>query len=189
VILNLAKLVGNATRQMKIFPILFIIIMYFVIPLLLLGISSCFEVHETGYTALGSFLVMIILGIVGYFLVWWKCQSGKLKFQEWIERRERRAAAIQALTDDLDYLKVDTEWCKNEIYRIKDFAGHLTLVSSARMEEGRPLTTAAPPSATDEQEEESFGEDERLSTFQSCRSIPWKDILYFGAESIRSERF
>jgi solute carrier family 34 (sodium-dependent phosphate cotransporter) len=193
VILNLAKLVGKATRQMKVFPILFVVVVYFVIPLLLLGISSCFEVHKTGYTALGTFLVMIIVLIVGYFLMWWNFQSGKVKFQDWMERRERRAAAIQALADDLDYLKVDTEWCRNEIYRIKDFAGHLTMVSAARMEEGRPLTTVhfpvAPPAATDEQEEESLGEDDRLSTFESCRSIPWKDIFYLGAESIRSERF
>jgi hypothetical protein len=31
------------------------------------------------------------------------------------------SGAIQVLANNLDYLKVDTKWCKNEIRQIKDF--------------------------------------------------------------------
>jgi hypothetical protein len=180
VVLRTAAFIGRVTGQWRTFPIVFIVVMYFVLPLLLFGISSCFEQRTTGFTALGTFLLLLIFGAIVYFSLWWYCRDGKNKCQSCIQRRQRRAAAIQVLADDLDYLKVDTEWCKNEIGRIKDFASQLQ--TSVRLEEGRPIISTAP------QEEEAFvtEDDERLSAFESCRSRPWKDILYLGASSIRS---
>jgi hypothetical protein len=156
--------------------------MYFVLPLLVLGISSCFEKGTKGFTALGAFLLFLVFSAGVCFCVWWFWRDGKTKFQDYIQRKQRKAAAMEALADDLDYLKVDTEWCKNEIGRIKDFSGHLQ--TTVRMEEGRPLTTIDTPT---EAETVATEDDERLSTYQSCRSKPWKEVLFMGAGSIRSE--
>jgi sodium-dependent phosphate cotransporter len=184
-ILDIARLIGKATRHWKTFPIVFIVVMYFLLPLLLLGISTCFEKQKTGFTALGTFILVISFGLIAYFLLWWYFRDGKMKCQACIQRHQRRAAAIQVLADDLDYLKVDTEWCKNEIGRIKDLAGHLQ--TTARMEEGRPVVTIAVPPPGAEEETLATEEYERFSTYESCRSRPWKEILYMGAGSIRSE--
>ena len=194
IVLRISVLLGKATGAWKGFPIFFIIMMFIVLPLLLLGIGACFEQQKTGFTALGMFLVLIaVLGVL-YFVVWWRCWDGKHKCRTRIEKRQRRAAAMEALADDLDYLKVDTEWCKNEIGRIKDFAGHLQkqqtaiVLDNSRMEEGRPMIpTVAADNVDDEDEGEFVTEnDEILSTYESCRSKPWRDVLYLSAGSIRS---
>lgn len=179
VVLKFAQLLGTATRHWRAFPILFIAVMFFLIPLLLLGISSCFEKQTKGFTALGVFLLLLLAGFLGYFVFWWSCRDGKKSCQSCIRRRQRRAAATTALADDMDYLKVDTEWCKNEIGRLKDFAGLL----EARVEDGtlvvRPRPEEGPSTGTREDED-------RLSAYESCRSRPWKDILFLAGGSIKS---
>jgi sodium-dependent phosphate cotransporter len=124
-ILRECTFVGKLTHHWRGFPVVFITNMYFLLPLLVLGISSCFEKGTKGFTALGAFLLFLVFSAGVYFCVWWFWRDGKTKFQDYIQRKQRKAAAMEALADDLDYLKVDTEWCKNEIGRIKDFAGHL----------------------------------------------------------------
>jgi sodium-dependent phosphate cotransporter len=181
-ILRECTFVGRLTHHWRGFPVVFITNMYFVLPLLVLGISSCFEKGTKGFTALGAFLLFLVFSAGVCFCVWWFWRDGKTKFQDYIQRKQRKAAAMEALADDLDYLKVDTEWCKNEIGRIKDFSGHLQ--TTVRMEEGRPLTTIDTPT---EAETVATEDDERLSTYQSCRSKPWKEVLFMGAGSIRSE--
>lgn len=181
-ILRESEFVGKLTRHWRGFPVLFIANMYFLLPLLVLGISSCFEKGTKGFTALGAFLLFLVFSAVAYFFIWWSWRDGKNTFKGYIHRKQRKTAAMEALADDMDYLKVDTEWCKNEIGRIKDFAGHLQ--TTVRMEEGRPLTIVTTPTET---ETVATEDDERLSTYQSCRSKPWKDILFMGASSIRSE--
>ena len=182
--LRSAAMIGKVTRQWRGFPLVFIVTMFFLMPMFLLGISACFEQKSVGFTALGSFLLILLSTAAAYFIVWWYYRDGKHKCASCIDRRQRRAAAIQALADDMDYIKVDTEWCKNEIGRLKDYASHLRPV--LRMEEGQPtLSTSAP--IDDDTLATKYEEDDRLSTFESCRSRPWKDVLFRGAGSIRSE--
>jgi hypothetical protein len=182
VVFRLARLLGRATGSWRGFPIFFIINTFLVLPLLLLGITSCFEKQTKGFTALGIFLLLLVFGVILCVYVWWRFSDGERKFKDYTELRFRRAAAIESLADELDYLRVDTEWCKNEIGRIKDFAG----LAVARIEEGRPA--GAFP---EEGEEIEFGlpveEDDRVSLFESCQSRPWREILFTAAGSIRSE--
>lgn len=175
IVLNFARRLGKITRHWRSFPVLFIVLMYFLLPLLILGISTCFEQKTAGFTALGVFLLLLIFGGIAYFWFWWRCKSGKESCKVCIRRRQRKSAAIKALADDMDYLKVDMEYCKNEIGRIKDFAGISQPVS---MEEGLPL-----------QEEEVLPteEDEAVSLYESCQSKPWRDVLVTAAGSIQSE--
>jgi len=150
--------------------------MYFLLPLLILGISTCFEQRTTGFTALGVFLLLLIFGGIGYFYFWWKCKSGKESCSACIHRRQRKSAAIKALADDMDYLKADIEYCKNEVGRIKDFAG---VPQPSRLEEGRP--------PQEEEEALPTEEDEALTLYESCQSKPWRDVLVTAAGSIQDD--
>ena len=184
--LRTATLIGKITRQWRGFPPVFILTMFFIVPLLLLSISSCFEQGSVGFTALGSFIVFLIVAGVAYFAMWWYFRDGKHKCASCIEHRQRRAAAIKALADDMDYLKVDTELCKNEIGRIKDYTGDHQHGSTSRIEEGRPVVTTASSSARIVDDGTINDDVDRVSVFESCRSASWKDVLYSGAGSIKS---
>lgn len=187
-ILRLATLLGVATRHWRSFPIVFICTSFFGIPLLLLGISSCFDQHTKGFTALGTFLVLIF-GIAALYLwFWWSCRNGKAKCRACIEKRQRRAAALKALADDMDFVKVDLEWCRNEIGRIKDFAGRLEIVaahsgSQNGDEENRPMLRFH---VDEELTQAAALEDELVSLYESCHSRPWRAVLQMATGSIKA---
>lgn len=134
--LRMATWLGMVTRRWRGFPPVFIAIVFFGLPLVMLGISSCFEQHNKGFMALGTFLALILAMLLGYLYYLWAFCNGKSKFQQCIRRRERRAAANRPLADDMDFVKVDLEWCRNEIGRNKDFASRIEIASARRMEEG-----------------------------------------------------
>lgn len=151
-----------------------------------MGISMCFEQGSKGYTALGSFVVIVLGFFILYALVWWRYQDGETKFYICVEQRRRRAAAIKALADDLDYLKVDNEWCKNEIGHLKDLASTVVHV---------PRTTICTPSAAGDEEAtgltatEEGGlpiEDDRVTLYESTHSASWQDVLHRASRSVKS---
>jgi hypothetical protein len=132
------------------------------------GISTCFEKQSKGFTALGVFLLLLIVGCSVYFVWWWKWNDGKWKCQSCIHRRQRQTAAVHGLADDLDYLRADMEYVKNEILHLKDFPAMI------RVEEGRPLAQMQ----TDEEVLEQIGNlEEVASLYHSCQSKPWQDVI------------
>ena len=185
-ILRLATWLGKATRHWRSFPIVFICVMFFGIPLLLLAISSCFEQKTKGFTALGTFIVILMSAAIAYLWFWWSCRDGKNKCKMCIERRQRRAAAMKVLADDLEYMKVDLEWCRNEIGRIKDFAGRLEIVTTPPAgtdEEGAPMLRVR---MDDERTQAAAAEDELVSLYESVHSRPWRDVLQMATGSIKA---
>eukprot|EP00978_Attheya_sp_CCMP212_P028177 scaffold96571_cov49-Attheya_sp.AAC.1 len=166
-----ARRLGKATRIWSGFPGAFIGINFFLLPLLLIGISACFEVGKRGVTALGIFLVLGLgLGIL-YFWFWWTCRSGRGKCMQCLYIRNRRKTAIRNLPDDMDYLKVDIEWTKNEIGRLKDFA---------RLPRDRPeeIVGSIRRSIFSEADKE-----DQISLYESYRSKGWADVLVAAAQS------
>lgn len=180
-ILKISRWLGSVTRHWRAFPIIFICSIFFLIPLLLLGISACFDQKTAGFTALGVFLVLCIAGGILYFWFWWARRDGKKKFRACIRRRQRRSAAINSLADDMDMHAVDIEWCKNEIGRIKDYASQIV-----PMGEGRPPVYTRPPEEEEEATPAATEQDELVSLYESCHSRPWRDVLHLAAGSIRS---
>eukprot|EP00569_Conticribra_weissflogii_P012547 CAMPEP_0171384396 /NCGR_PEP_ID=MMETSP0879-20121228/38444_1 /TAXON_ID=67004 /ORGANISM="Thalassiosira weissflogii, Strain CCMP1336" /LENGTH=866 /DNA_ID=CAMNT_0011896667 /DNA_START=2227 /DNA_END=4829 /DNA_ORIENTATION=- len=82
-----ARALGRATRRSRLVPPIYIIVVFFVIPLLLLGLSSLFMQKTVGFTVLGSFLVIgVVLGIAR-FIWWWKKQEGLQKCLACLDRR------------------------------------------------------------------------------------------------------
>lgn len=112
ILIHLSQKLGKITRHWRGFPIIFIIVVFFLIPLILFGISTCFEKNSTGFVALGVFVVLIIVGGILYFWIWWRFKGGKIKCNKCITRRQRRSAATKTLADDMDYMKADMEYCK-----------------------------------------------------------------------------
>jgi len=177
-ILNVCRFLGRTTRAWRNFPVLFIILMFFVLPLLLLGISTCFEKGSTGFTGLGAFLVILLSGGILYFAYWWRFKNGQESCISCISRRQRRAAAMKNLADDMDYLKCDMEYTKNEIGRLREYAGIATT------EEGRPPVSHFPPPEHEEPSMSAADEDQ-ISLLESCQAAPWVDVVASAAGSVR----
>ena len=100
-----AKALGRATRRSRLVPPIYIVFVFFVIPLLLLGISSLFEKKTVGFTVLGSFVVIAVaLGIIR-FVWWWMRQDGRAKCLECLDRREAYNKTMKTLPQDMEFLK------------------------------------------------------------------------------------
>jgi len=103
--LNGARALGRATRRSKLVPPIYIILVFFVIPLLLLAISSLFEQKTVGFTVLGSFIVVIVAAGLAKFVWWWKKQDGHNKCLTWMDKRTVRSECTKTLPEDMLFLK------------------------------------------------------------------------------------
>mmetsp|Transcript_18013 Transcript_18013/g.36825 ORF Transcript_18013/g.36825 Transcript_18013/m.36825 type:complete len:613 (+) Transcript_18013:1923-3761(+) len=100
-----ARALGRATRRSRLVPPIYIIVVFFVIPLLLLGLSSLFMQKTVGFTVLGSFLVIgVVLGIAR-FIWWWKKQEGLQKCLACLDRRTDMNNTMKTLPEDMQFLK------------------------------------------------------------------------------------
>ncbi|KAL7561531.1 hypothetical protein ACA910_022685 [Epithemia clementina (nom. ined.)] len=99
-----AQQLGKGTRLWRGFPLVYIAVMFFLVPLVFLGLSALFEKDSKGLTVLGAFLVSI-LGITLIWLFYWcQCQNGREVCALCFKARERRRVALQDLPDTLDYM-------------------------------------------------------------------------------------
>lgn len=114
--LRMARALGKATRIWKGFPILYIFVVFAVIPIILYGLSSLFEQDSKGYTVLGSVLTAILILVILWFVYKWFKGGLKESITESFERRQRRTAATDALPDDMDMIKA-------ELARLRDHTG------------------------------------------------------------------
>ena len=103
--LFLARKLGKGTRVWRGFPLLYIFVVFFAIPLVLLGLSLMFEQDSKGLTTLGSFLVIILgLGLL-YTAYWCKYKEGAEKCHMCFKNREFRRQTNKDLPEDMQYLK------------------------------------------------------------------------------------
>ena len=103
--MNAARKLGKATRVWRGFPIVYIIVMFFLFPLALWGISALFEKGNKGYTVLGAVLCVLVGGAVAWFVYWWRCKGGEQSCLECMGKRQAQHAAVVALPKDMEYLK------------------------------------------------------------------------------------
>jgi sodium-dependent phosphate cotransporter len=114
--LGLARMLGKATRVWRGFPVLYIFVVFFIIPLLLFGLSSLFEQGQVGYVWLGSILVIFIGLILINVIYKWKRGGLKERTIENFERRQRKKDAQTNLPDDMDLIKA-------ELARLREHTG------------------------------------------------------------------
>ena len=100
-----ARALGKWTRRSKLIPPIYIVMVFFVIPLLLLGLSELFMQKTVGLTVLGSLLVVFIAYGIARFVWWWKRQEGRDKFLACLDRRHQMEECNKTLPEDMIYLK------------------------------------------------------------------------------------
>jgi sodium-dependent phosphate cotransporter len=104
-----ARALGKWTRRSRSIPAIYIIIVFFVIPLLLLGLSELFQQKTVGYTVLGSFCVILVAAAIAKFVWFWMKQDGKEKFLNCLDKRNAMQEAKKTLPEDMQYLKSKVE--------------------------------------------------------------------------------
>jgi sodium-dependent phosphate cotransporter len=103
--INAAKGLGRMTRIWRGFPVLYIFLAFFVIPLMILGISVLFSEDKIGLTVLGS-VIVIALGVTLLYTIYWCVRKGgKESCLESFQIRERKRVVMKDLPDDMDYIK------------------------------------------------------------------------------------
>ena len=116
--IRLAKSLGKATRWWRGFPIIYIAVCFFAIPLILLGISSLFTSGSKGLTVLGAILVIFLGLALVKFLYWWCRQNGRYKTEACFRKRQKRKDIMNNVVEEWEPLKDDIE-------ALKDHTGYI----------------------------------------------------------------
>ena len=114
--LNMARTLGKTTRVWRGFPLAYIIVAFFLVPLFFFGLSACFEQESKGFTTLGSFLVVLFSLGIAYSIFWWLKRDGKTKVVDSMKARQRRVEASKQLPDDMDEIRA-------ELARLREHTG------------------------------------------------------------------
>lgn len=102
--LNASRRLGGVARIWRGFPVLYIVAMFLLMPLVILGITVLFDQAEKGFTVLASILV-ILLSLVMLYLVFWCCYGdGQEACANCMRRREREQQVLDHLPDDMEYV-------------------------------------------------------------------------------------
>ena len=112
----MARQLGKATRAWKGFPVLYILICFFGIPLLLLGLSSMFTTKKTAQVAVASIIVVLLFAGLVAFSFWWARRGGKEKVGAYFARRQLRVHALETLPYDM-------AWCQRRIKEMQNSTG------------------------------------------------------------------
>lgn len=111
--ISMAMSLGKTTRVWRGFPILYILVIFGIVPLLLLGLSSLFMQGSKGFTVLGSLITSFLILFIVYMVYKWKKAGLKEKLVSSFETREKKNKSIAALPDDMEYVK-------SEIARLRE---------------------------------------------------------------------
>ena len=100
-----ARALGRMTRAWRGFPLVYILVVFFLLPLFFLGLSALFTQHTKGWTVLGTLITLLTAAGIGYTAYWCHYQDGKKKMIDGFADRQRKQEAIKNLPDDMDVLK------------------------------------------------------------------------------------
>jgi sodium-dependent phosphate cotransporter len=111
-----AKILGTATRWWRGFPILYIAVAFFLIPLILFGISSLFnDTSKKGNVTFGSMIVVFVaLGLAKFTWFWYKEDGAaitKARFEHWQKKKDVHREVVdefRPLKEDVQKLKEHT---------------------------------------------------------------------------------
>lgn len=145
--LHAARQLGRGTRIWKGFPLVYIGTMFFLVPLIFLGISYLFTAGTKGLTIMGSLIVVALF----FFCCWlaYHCQykGGKERCYNAMVARQTRREALDSLPEDMQYLKA-------KIQHLIEFTG-----LPDDEESGAVNAPGVPPAGEDKDEEQNEEED------------------------------
>jgi sodium-dependent phosphate cotransporter len=102
--LSMARTLGKGTRWWRGLPALYIAVCFFMLPIILLGISYLFTTGSAGFTALGAIIVIAIGLAIAYFVFWWNWREGKTQTKVCFRMRETRRKVNETLPEDMAWL-------------------------------------------------------------------------------------
>ena len=100
-----ARRLGRATRIWRGFPLLYIILLFVVVPMFFLGISALFQEDTKGFKILGSFIIIAVFLFMFYIIYWCHFMEGREKCASWMAKGERRRVAMRDYPDDIEFIK------------------------------------------------------------------------------------
>ena len=103
--LHAARQLGKGTRIWRGFPVVYIIVMFFVVPLIFLGLSYLFTEDSKGLTILGSFVTIFLFFVCLWAVYYCQFNGGREKCVECMEERQARNVALSNLPEDMEFLK------------------------------------------------------------------------------------
>jgi len=137
--LRAARTLGRATRIWSGFPILYIIVIFLLLPITLFGIFTLFDQGSKGFTVLGTFIV-IFLGLLVLWTVYkWRYAGLKERIVKGFQAMQEKKTAMGNLPQDMKFVK-------EELARLRDHTG---------------LPEQEPEPITDEKEKETVTEVDR----------------------------
>ena len=100
----MCKALGKATRWWRGFPFLYIAVVFFVVPLLLLGLSSLFVSDSKALVTLGSLLLVFVVLFLVKFMWWWFKKDGRALTEANFKRRQYKKDVMTRIIDEWDPL-------------------------------------------------------------------------------------
>lgn len=103
--LAMARFNGRATRIWKGYPFLYIFVAFFLVPLILLGISTMFTQDSKALSTLGGIVVFILFIVLVWTFYYCKYQGGSAKCRESMVKRQARRDALENIHEEMAALK------------------------------------------------------------------------------------
>ncbi|GMI54931.1 hypothetical protein ScalyP_jg3278 [Parmales sp. scaly parma] len=103
--LNMARWLGKCTRKSRYFPLIYLVIVFVIFPVLLLGLSSLLADEAKGYNALGWVLMVMLVGLGGKLFYYLNYQGGKENIYGSLQRRALLVDTYNSMPEELESLK------------------------------------------------------------------------------------
>ena len=113
--IRMCKALGKATRMWRGFPFLYIAVVFMLMPLALLGLSSLFISDSKALVTLGSLLIVFIVLFLAKFLWWWFKRDGRAITEANFKRRQYKKDIMARVIDEWDPLVVAVKDIKSEV--------------------------------------------------------------------------
>lgn len=114
--LKAARGLGKSTRLWRGFPVVYIIVVFLLIPFTLLGLSLLFTQNVQGLTVLGAILTSALILVILYTTYWYHKKDGKEHLVTKFAKMQERRSVMDTLPEDIVFLK-------SEILKLKEAAG------------------------------------------------------------------
>ena len=121
--LTAARKLSKATRIWRGFPLVYIVVMFFLVPLFFLGISALFGKDTKGFKVLGAIFVIAFVLVVSYVLYWCIYLNGREQCVQCMMERERKRRALHELPDDMIALKSSLAALHERVTELADHTG------------------------------------------------------------------
>lgn len=125
--MNLSRKLGKMTRIWKGIPIVYILLVFLLLPLLLLGLSVLFTKGVKGFTAIGILITVCLILSLAYSTYWFYMKDGKERVIAKMQDMQKRKETINTLPEDMELLK-------SKVKQLEEHAGLLAEVPSESKE-------------------------------------------------------